>query len=158
MADGLKHPPDLLIAALMQCDFIPGILAALQKANRRRSEALLVDVHSAPKPLQIALVRLSGHLYVINLRYGSGLRHEFREFAVVRKNDQTFRAEVEPSHRIKAFFDLPLHVIDNRRTLFRVRGCRHHVLGLIQKDIQLAFGPAKLLSVDFDDIVIRVGF
>src|SRR5262249_4239297 len=80
MADGLKHPPDLLVAALMQCHFIPGILAAPEKPDGRRRQAFIVYIRSASKPFEIAFLRTTGNFHMIDLWYDSSFRHELREF------------------------------------------------------------------------------
>src|SRR5215467_6026418 len=94
MADGLKHSSDLLVAALMQCHFVPGILAALQKPDGRRRQAFIVNIRSTSKPFEIPFVWTPGNFHVIDLWYESGFRHELREFAVIGKNNQSLGTEI----------------------------------------------------------------
>ncbi len=113
MADRLEHVPDLLIPPLMQRHFIPGIVASFERLDLACGKPLVIDVRSAAEPLQIAVGRQSSDLDVVDLRDNAGLRHEFRELTVIREDDQTFRAKVEPPHGIDAFLHFPFHVLQN---------------------------------------------
>src|SRR5262245_29041305 len=131
MAYSLKHPPDLLVPALMQRHFIPGIFAALQKPDSRRRQTFIVNVRSASKPLEIAFRWMAGNFHVIDLRYDSGFGHELRELAVVGENNQSFGTEIQASDRINSLLDFALYIIENRWTILRIDRSRHHVFGLV---------------------------
>src|SRR5436309_13689980 len=49
VTDRLKHPPDLLILALVQCDLEPRVFATFQTLNRRWCQPLIVNVGSSPR-------------------------------------------------------------------------------------------------------------
>ena len=69
-----------------------------------------------------------------------------------------FGSEIESSDRIDALFDAMLHVFDDGWPAFRVARRGHHILRLIEKDVNVTCAEMDLLPVDFDDVVFGIGF
>src|SRR5437867_257797 len=153
MPDGLKHSPDLLVPPLVQCDFVPGILATPEKLDLAWSEPLVVDVGAAPKPHQVAFSRLAAELHVVNLRDAPGLRHEFRKLSVVGQDEQPFGTKVQAADGINPLFDGILHIFQNCRTVLRIAGRGHDVPGFVQQNVDMTLCGAEFLTINLDDVL-----
>ena len=79
----------MLIPALVQRHDVPGIVAALKCLDLACREPFVVDIGAAAQPIEIAFGWLTGDLNVIDLRNDARLRHEIREFTIVRENEQS---------------------------------------------------------------------
>src|SRR5437879_3381573 len=116
MADRLEHPPDLLIPYLVQRDLVPWIFSAHQRSDVRGRQSFFVNVDAPLKAREVTFVRFTRDFYMIDLRYDSRLGHELRELAIIGKNNQSLRPEIESSNGIDSLFDFTLHIIDDRGT------------------------------------------
>src|SRR5262249_16780846 len=87
MTDRLKHSPDLLILALVECDLEPWVFATFQKLNRRWCQPLTVNVDSSPQTVEVAFDRFAGNLDLIDLFYVSSLCQKSRQLTIVREDD-----------------------------------------------------------------------
>src|SRR5262249_4501205 len=65
MTNRLKHAPDLLVPALMQCDFEPGVIAAFEGHDRARREPLILDVGPATKFIEFTFCRNAGCFHLV---------------------------------------------------------------------------------------------
>src|SRR5215468_10738949 len=131
MADGLKHPTDLLIPSLMEGHFKPGIVATLERSDLAWSESFLIDECATAQPIQVALSGYTRNLHVICLWNASGFRHGLCELAVVCKDDQTFGTKVQTTDRVNALLHLSIDILENRWPALGVARCRHYVLWFI---------------------------
>src|SRR5262249_40411013 len=87
MANGLEHPADLLIPALVQRHFEPRILAAFQLNDFARCKSFVVDVRSAPKSIDGAHVGRAADFDTINFWNSPRFCHQLPELAIVSEND-----------------------------------------------------------------------
>src|SRR5262245_47094695 len=87
MTNGLKHPADLLIPALVQRHLEPRILATFQLNDFARCKSLVVNIRSAPKLIEVARLGRPGDFDTIDLWNNPCFRHELRELAIVSEND-----------------------------------------------------------------------
>src|SRR5262249_22000041 len=76
MADRLEHAPDLLISALVQCNFKPRVVAAFQLFDFAGRQALVVNVGTTSKLIQLTFPGGPSELHLIHLWNNARLRHE----------------------------------------------------------------------------------
>src|SRR5262245_36870432 len=158
MADRLKHLSNLLILSLMKYDFIPGIVGGSEWRDLARRKPFVIVENASPEPVEVTFERTAGQFGVVDLRHNAGLRHPLGELAVIRQNDQPFGSEIESPDRIDALFDAILHIFEDRGPAFRIARSGHHVLGLVQKDINMTGAEMDLFPVDLDDVEFAVRF
>src|SRR5262249_36054926 len=90
MAYGLEHAADLLIAPLMKSHGEPGIIATLEPFDFRRGQPFVVDIDSAAKVRQVSRGGTRRDFAGIDLPDLPRPPHEFRDSAIIRKDNQAF--------------------------------------------------------------------
>jgi len=132
MADGLEHPPDLAVAALVQNELE---LRTPESAHLGRGSRTVVELDPGPQLLELGIADRALTLDLVHLvelvpRVGDAVR----KLAVVREHQRARRGGVEAadrhdSHRM-------LDELDDRRASLRVAGGRDDSGRLVEEHVR----------------------
>lgn len=170
IAHRLKHPPDLLIAALSDLHFHPRGFPPPVGANYPRpgrQRALTEKGHPRAQLLQRIRIRDPAHFSHIDLGHPvAGMSHLLGKGAVVGEDQQPFRLGIQTAHRMQARHGgIPAAKARLQRGDYqfhhRIRGVgivtRGHVaFRLVQQDVEVLHMPRDRLPVHRNVVALRV--
>jgi hypothetical protein len=157
MAEGLQETPNLVVLALVQPHFDPGVLGGLDDPRAVESQALSVDHQSALGPGQGFHRRSALDLGVIAaLNLVTRMGDAFGERAVVGEQDEAFGGVVETAHRIEP--GELRHQIHHRGAAFRIGASGDDALGLVEQQVHALHGGLDPLAIHANGIGGGVGF
>src|SRR6185437_10096532 len=152
MADGLAHPPDLPVPALVDDDADhPGG----HHPDHRRGRQPVVQLHPLPQPPEGPRRRHPLDLRQVLLVHPvRRVGEQLGQLPVVGHHQQPLRGPVQPAHREHP--GLVRHQRHHRRPTLGVRRRRHHPRRLVQQVVHQPRGGGHRDAVDGDPLVRRV--
>ncbi len=157
MAYGLDHPLDLMLPALMDSDFEPGIALRLADLHDfRRCRKPILEFHAPFKGLDLGIVEHALDLDQISFRdMVAWMKQRLREIAMIGQQHEPFTIEIQPPdwkdpHRH------PVQEILHGWTPLGVVEGGHDIFGLVEDEVDVGLRGPQVLAVDLDVISVRI--
>jgi hypothetical protein len=154
----LEHDADLVLAALNEADFVPGVIAFANEFQAGWSGFATVHWDARAKEFFFFVSEGAFDLGEVGFGNVAGGRGEgVGEITVVGEKQQAFTEVIEPAHRIDALAHA-FEKLHDRFAAFRIKDSGNDVLGFVERVVREMFWSAEDVAVYFDLVCCEVGF
>lgn len=157
MADGLDHSLDLVLPALMDSDFQPGIALRLADLHDfRRCRKPILEFNAPFKGLNFGIVEHALDLDQIGFRdMVAWMEQRLCEIPMIGQQHEPFTIEVQ-SPDGKYPHRHPVQEILHGWTPFGIVESGHDIFGLVEDEVNIGLSGPQVLAVDLDVISVRI--
>ena len=157
MTDGFEHALHLMFSSLMDRHFQPGIaLRPTDLLHLRRSRQAIFQFNAPLQCPDFGIVEYTLDLDQIRfLDMVPWVEKRLGEVPVIRQQHESFTIEIQAADRKYAHRHAAQKIFHGRAA-FGILKRGHHVLRLVQQNIDIGLCGAQMLAVDFDMVAVRI--